>query len=111
MLYQLKYLKNYSNMRILDNLFGVRNNHMFKEKLHNGAILLDVRTEEEFDADHVEGSVNIPMSQIVEEISKLSKDDIIIAVCESGGRSEQVVKYLNKKGYKSYNGGSWRSFL
>lgn len=98
-------------MGILNKLFGVPNNHILKEKLNNGAILLDVRTEEEFDADHVEGSVNIPMSQIVEEISKLSKDDIIIAVCESGGRSEQVVNYLNRKGYKSYNGGSWRSFL
>ena len=98
-------------MGFLNKLFGIPDKRILKEKLNEGAILLDVRTKEEFAADHVKGSINIPMSQITNELKKLSKEKSIIAVCASGARSAQVVKYLNSKGFQSYNGGRWRSFL
>ena len=97
-------------MGILSRLFGVPDKKMLIEEINNGAVLLDVRTREEFSEGHVKKSINIPVSQMPKEFVTLSKEKSIVAVCESGARSAQVVRFLNKKGYKSYNGGSWKSF-
>lgn len=97
-------------MGILNKLLGVPNKDKLKERLENGALLLDVRTKEEFKAGHAKDSINIPLSEIPHEYSKINKDNPIIAVCESGVRSAQVVRFLNSKGFQSYNGGSWKSF-
>ena len=97
-------------MGILNKLLGVPNKDKLKERLENGALLLDVRTKEEFKAGHVKGSINIPLTEIPHEYRKLNKDNPIIAICESGVRSAQVVRLLNSKGFQSYNGGSWKSF-
>ena len=97
-------------MGILSRLFGVPDKKMLIEEINNGAVLLDVRTREEFSEGHVKKSINIPVSQMPKEFVTLSKEKSIVAVCESGARSAQVVRFLNKKGYKSYNGGSWKTF-
>lgn len=98
-------------MGILNKLFRIPDKRILKEKIDAGAMLLDVRTKEEFDAGHVKVSVNIPMSEITSDIKMLSKENPIIVVCESGVRSEQVVSYLNRLGFQTFNGGGWRSFL
>lgn len=97
-------------MGILSRLFGVPDKKMLIEEINNGALLLDVRTREEFSEGHVKKSINIPVSQMPKEFVTLSKEKSIVAVCESGARSAQIVRFLNKKGYKSYNGGSWKTF-
>ena len=97
-------------MGILSRLFGLPDKKMLIEEINNGALLLDVRTREEFSAGHVKKSINIPVSQMPKDFVTLSKEKSIVAVCESGARSAQVVRFLNKKGYKSYNGGSWKTF-
>ena len=97
-------------MGILSRLFGVPDKKMLIEEINNGALLLDVRTREEFSAGHVKKSINIPVSQMPKDFVTLSKEKSIVAVCESGARSAQIVRFLNKKGYKSYNGGSWKAF-
>lgn len=97
-------------MGILSRLFGLPDKKMLIEEINNGAVLLDVRTREEFSAGHVKKSINIPVSQMPKDFVTLSKEKSIVAVCESGARSAQIVRFLNKKGYKSYNGGSWKAF-
>ena len=97
-------------MGILSRLFGLPDKKMLIEEINNGALLLDVRTREEFSAGHVKKSINIPVSQMPKDFVTLSKEKSIVAVCESGARSAQIVRFLNKKGYKSYNGGSWKAF-
>lgn len=74
-----------------------------KEKIINeGAILVDVRNENEYNQSHIEGSVLLPLGTInaesVEAIIE-SKDSVIIVYCQSGNRSNQALGLLNSLGY------------
>lgn len=51
-------------MGILSRLFGLPDKGDLRDKINNGALLLDVRTKEEYVAGHVEGAVNIPVSDL-----------------------------------------------
>ena len=73
-----------------------------------GAIILDVRTSEEFRMGHISKSVNIPLQQLKGEMDSLkSKNKSIIAVCRSGTRSGIAVRMLKSGGMQAVNGGSW----
>ncbi|HLD38212.1 MAG TPA: rhodanese-like domain-containing protein [Candidatus Nanoarchaeia archaeon] len=77
----------------------------------NGALIIDVRTAEEYKEGHIEGSLNIPLDEIGEAMTWLVKDVPAVVVCASGSRSEVAVKILKANGFeKIYNGGSWNSF-
>lgn len=97
-------------MGFLSKLFKLPDKNDMKDKINNGALLLDVRSKEEYNAGNVEGSVNIPVSDLAGDIVMISKNSPIIAVCESGARSAYAVRLLNNNGYQAYNGGSWKSY-
>ena len=81
-----------------------------KNIIENGALIVDVRTEEEYKEGHIEGSLNIPLDEIGKAISWLQKDVPTVVVCASGSRSAHAVMVLKANGYeKVYNGGSWDS--
>jgi len=65
-------------------------------------ILVDVRTEEEYLAGHIEGSVWIPRGELEFDIQKLTNDPgiEIVVYCRGGGRSALAVGALNNIGYK-----------
>ena len=70
-----------------------------KEKIiNNGAILMDVRTEDEYNENHISGAVNIPLDSITEAVS-LNQDTPIIVYCQSGNRSSQALIKLENLGY------------
>lgn len=95
----------------LSKLFGLEDKADFKTLLENGAILLDVRTKEEYKQGHINNSINIPLDSLNSNLSKLDKDTVIIAVCQSGMRSSSAVSLLKKSGFgEVYNGGSWFNF-
>ena len=66
----------------------------------NGAVLLDVRTPQEYREGHIPGSNNIPLQQLenVEEIAE-NKDTVLYVYCHSGARSRQAVSLLKHMGY------------
>lgn len=73
---------------------------------NNECILLDVRSEQEYKEEHLQGSINIPLYDINEEIERIipNKNNPIITYCQSGARSKKAVSILQKKGYKElYN--------
>jgi rhodanese-related sulfurtransferase len=75
----------------------------------NGALIIDVRTKEEYKNGHHPKSVNIPLSELSGKISDLkAKQKTIIACCQSGSRSRMAVSLLRKNGLDAYNAGSWR---
>ena len=92
-------------------LFGFGPKVDYAELVKNGAIILDVRSKHEFAAGHIKGSVNISISQLNDNISRLKdKNKPIIACCASGARSASAKSILKSKGYTQvYNGGSWNS--
>lgn len=70
-----------------------------KEKIINeNAILVDVRTEDEYNENHISGAVNIPLDSINEAVS-LNQDTPIIVYCQSGNRSSQALIKLETLGY------------
>lgn len=81
-----------------------------KEYLEKEAIVLDVRTPEEWDAGHVEGSKHIVLTEILSEIEQIkSWGKPIIAVCRSGARSGQAAQFLAQNGVDIINGGPWQN--
>ena len=74
-----------------------------KEKIiNNGAILVDVRTEEEYNENHINGAILLTLDTINEEtVANVveSKNDVIIVYCKSGNRSHQAYQKLKDLGY------------
>ena len=95
----------------LSRFFGLEDKADFKALLEDGAILLDVRTKEEYKQGAATHSINISLDSLSSNLSKLQKDKPIIAVCASGMRSRSAVTFLRNKGFQEvYNGGSWFNF-
>ncbi len=95
-------------MGFLDFLGLGNKNNSFKEYKEKGAVIIDVRTPEEFSGGHIKGSKNIPLQVIsnrINEIKKLNKP--VIVCCRSGMRSGQANAILNKNGIDCINGGGW----
>lgn len=67
--------------------------------IKDGAILVDVRTKEEYDEKHITDAVNIPLSEIEEGNIDYDKSTTIIVYCRSGNRSLSAAKKLIALGY------------
>tara|TARA_B110000503_G_scaffold98740_1_gene147943 strand:+ start:172 stop:480 length:309 start_codon:yes stop_codon:yes gene_type:complete len=81
-----------------------------KEYLEKGAIILDVRTKEEWDEGHTAGAEHIVLTIIPLEVEQIkSWDKPVIAVCRSGGRSGQAAQFLKQNGVDVINGGPWQN--
>jgi rhodanese-related sulfurtransferase len=73
-----------------------------------GAIIIDVRSPQEFDRGHIQGSKNIPVNIIQREVNNIKKlNKPVITVCQSGARSGMAKSVLKAAGIEVYNGGSW----
>jgi len=71
--------------------------------------IVDVRTTEEFSNSKVEGSVNIPLNLVPENIKTLKKMQPLVLCCAAGVRSGQAMEFLKFNGLNQvYNGGSWQ---
>ena len=76
--------------------------------LSEGAIILDVRTQNEFDMGHIQGSLNISLGEIRNRYTELDTSKTYITVCSHGLRSVKAENILKEKGFKKvYNGGAW----
>ena len=69
-----------------------------------GAILLDVRTSEEYRGGHIPGSKNVPL-QTIDKVASVveNKDTALYVYCYSGARSRQAVGHLQQMGYTNVN--------
>ena len=70
--------------------------------------IVDVRTEEEFLEGNVQGSINIPLPEVVDRVEELKQMQPLVLCCLSGVRSGKAISYLQAQGCgKVYNGGGW----
>ena len=67
----------------------------------DGCIILDVRTQEEFDEAHIDGAILIPDYEITDKAESVlkDKDQLILVYCRSGRRSKLAAEELVKLGY------------
>lgn len=80
--------------------------HKVREFLDRGAIIIDVRTEREWNENHISNAIHFPLNTIknhIEEIKALNKP--IIAHCKSGARSAIATKLLKAHKIEVINGG------
>ena len=79
----------------------------------NGAFVLDVRTQEEWNEFHAPNTTLIPLDQLATRINEVPRDRQIVVVCRSGNRSQQGRDILLNAGFEqvtSMTGGlnEWR---
>ena len=65
-------------------------------------VIIDVREPEEYEADHVDGAINIPPSEILagaKQLANIPKDTELVLYCVSGSRSNVCTNILQSYGY------------
>jgi len=94
----------------IKNLLGLGPKVDYAELVKQGAIILDVRSKDEYTSGHIRGSVNIPVNRLTDNLKKLkAKDKPIITCCASGMRSASAKGILKSNGYSNvHNGGAWQ---
>jgi rhodanese-related sulfurtransferase len=97
-------------MGLLDFLTGKKKKEQITEALENGAVIIDVRTVQEFDSGHFPGSKNIPLHMLPTKLGEIKKwKKPVVVVCASGMRSGQAKVLLMANGIETFNAGSWMS--
>jgi rhodanese-related sulfurtransferase len=77
------------------------------DQLPEGAVLLDVREDQEWAAGHIAGSVHVPMNTIPQRLASepdlFHATGVVVVVCRVGGRSAQVTAWLQMQGVDALN--------
>lgn len=91
-------------------LCGCSSSYSQINKLVDGKeyVIIDVRTESEYNLSHVAGSLNIPYDKINKDID-LDYNKAILVYCKSGNRSAIAYDKLKKLGYDVYDLGAFSS--
>jgi rhodanese-related sulfurtransferase len=69
----------------------------------SGALLLDVREADEWQAGRAPGAQWVPLGALTERVDELPRDRRIVAVCRSGARSGRATEFLNGHGLDVVN--------
>ncbi len=84
--------------------------------INKGALVIDVRKPEEYQAGHIVNARNVPVERVQQGDDAIAKkkDKILLAVCADGATSGRAAGHLRKAGYEnafSLKGGlaGWRA--
>lgn len=91
-------------MGFLDILFNKTDINAAVEEFRNtpGAYLIDVRTGPEYEAGHIEGSINVPLASVHFIVNHVRDIEAPVYVyCQSGARSGQATSMFREMGYKN----------
>jgi len=86
---------------------NLKKTNNIKEFIDNNAVIIDVRSESEFNSGNLEGSVNVPLKDLMYRVNEFEKDKKYITVCTVGMRAESAKKFFKKRGFQVVNGGRW----
>ena len=69
-------------------------------QMTKNAVLIDVRTKEEYDQGHIPNSINLPLSELDQILKEVpDKNTPLFVYCQSGSRSARAVKSMKKASY------------
>jgi rhodanese-related sulfurtransferase len=74
-----------------------------KARIDQGAVLIDVREQDEWNAAHVEGATLIPLSEFAARHAEMPKDKDIVLMCAGGVRSARAAEFAAPQGYTVAN--------
>jgi phage shock protein E len=86
---------------ILKRLFGDGKmaSSIVKQKLASGAMIVDVRTPDEFRDGAYPGAKNIPLSDLGRRMGEIPMDKPVVLYCASGARSSSAARAMKQAGY------------
>lgn len=70
-----------------------------KERVAQGAQVVDVRSPAEFASGHLPEAVNIPVSEIAARMAEIPSEHGVVLYCRSGARSSRAATFLADNGY------------
>lgn len=71
--------------------------------LEAGALLLDVRELDEWNAGHAPEATHVPLGDLMSRIERLDRNLQLVVICRSGRRSDDAAAALRKAGFDAYN--------
>lgn len=74
----------------------------FAKRYKQHPVVIDVRKKSEFDSEHVEGAINVPLNQINQHLSQFPKDKPFIVHCAGGYRSMIAASILKQRGWDDF---------
>lgn len=69
----------------------------------SAVLIVDVRSESEWNSSHIDGSLNMPLNQVRERAAELPKDRQLVVHCAGGYRSAIAVSLLEQAGYQAWD--------
>lgn len=76
--------------------------HQVRRLIADGAAVVDVREPGQWEAGHIEGSINIPLTGVLARRGEIPQG-AVVTVCRSGPRSARAAELLAAHGYQAYN--------
>lgn len=78
----------------------------------NNPNIIDIRRREKYNKGHIKGAISIPKEELINNLSRLSKNINYYIYCDSGLRSLKITKQLNSLGYNFTNiEGGYNNYL
>lgn len=74
-------------------------NELQQKLCEDSVTLIDVREPHELEICTIDEAVNIPMSEIETRFEEIPRDNDVVVMCRSGGRSSRAIEFLELKGY------------
>ena len=74
-----------------------------RKAVKEGAVIIDVRTRDEYRQKHIEGARNIPVHLLERAYPYLPKDKALVVYCREGHRSAVAAKMLREQGWEVYD--------
>lgn len=88
-------------LETLKSMFGARGvDAEALARIDRGALVVDVRTPEEFASGHFRNAKNVPVQELSGRARELPKDRAIVLYCRSGARSASAKRVLDGLGYR-----------
>ena len=106
MIGKIREILQYTKKKIKRGYESTINIEKLEEMKKQGAVIIDVRSEQEFKEGHIEGAISIPEYEIENRIKNEIPylDQTIVVYCGTGHRSKRAQKLLEKIGYNNvYN--------
>ena len=73
------------------------------DQIPEGAKILDVREDYEWQEGHIAGAQHIPLGEVPERYGDVPADEDVYVICRAGGRSLRAAAYLNQYGFDVIN--------
>ena len=104
------YLSHFIMLNFLKKLFGSGESNNLPEMLAQGAVIIDVRSRQEFNSGHPKGAQNVPLQELDRHLLKIvNQKKAVITCCVSGRRSGIAAQQLRAAGVQAVNGGPWQT--